>query len=158
MMAEYFSQGYGVRPINKQKRIAYFKKSYEAGYAVAGYDVAASLPNGPPEQDEIRKNEKDKILELANEGDACAQYNLGLMYEYGRGVEFYEEAEEAVEWYQKAAEQGLADAQCDLGLMYEYGRGVEQSDEKAREWYQKAADQGFEDAMVALNSLNLFSW
>ena len=69
MMAAYFSQGYGVQHINNQKAIAYFKKSYEAGYAVAGYDVAASLPNGSPEQDEIRKNAKDKILELANEGD-----------------------------------------------------------------------------------------
>ncbi|WP_444216008.1 tetratricopeptide repeat protein [Dialister hominis] len=63
-----------------------------------------------------------------------------------------------MEWFLKAAKQGLASAQYDLGLMYEFGRGVEQSDEKAREWYQKAADQGFEDAMVALNSLNLFSW
>ncbi|MCI6917073.1 MAG: hypothetical protein MR760_06830, partial [Dialister sp.] len=69
MMAAYFSQGYGVQPINEQKAIAYFKKSYEAGYPVAGYDVAASLPDGSPEQDEIRKNTKDNILELANEGD-----------------------------------------------------------------------------------------
>lgn len=83
MKAEYFSQGYGVQHINEQKAIAYFKKSYKAGYAVAGYDVAASLPDGSPEQDEIRKNAKDNILELANEGDACAQNNLGLMYEYG---------------------------------------------------------------------------
>ena len=78
MMANYFSQGYGVQPINNQKAIAYFKKSYKAGYAVAGYDVADSLPDGSPEQDEIRNNTKDNILELANEGDACAQNNLGL--------------------------------------------------------------------------------
>ena len=153
MMAAYFSQGYGVQPINKQKAIAYFKKSYEAGYAVAGYDVAASLPYGSPEQNEIRNHEIDKILELANEGDACAQYNLGLMYEYGRGVEFYEEAEEAVEWYQKAAEQGLADAQCDLGVMYQYGRGVEKSDEKAAEWVLKAAEQGLARAQYKLVSM-----
>ena len=102
MMAEYFSQGYGVRPINKQKRIEYLKKSYEAGYAVAGYDVAASLPDGSPEQDEIRKNTKDNILKLANEGDACAQNNLGDMYDNGTGVE--QSNEKAREWYLKAAE------------------------------------------------------
>ena len=140
MMAEYFSQGYGVRPINKQKRIEYLKKSYEAGYAVAGYDVAASLPDGSPEQDEIRKNTKDNILELANEGDACAQNNLGLMYAKGRGVARSDE--KAVEWVLKAAEQGLARAQCNLGDMYDNGTGVEQSNEKAREWYLKAAEQG----------------
>jgi len=75
MMAEYFWEGYGVQHINNQKAIAYFKKSYEAGYAVAGYDVAASLPDGSPEQDEIRNHAKDNILELANEEDVFAQTN-----------------------------------------------------------------------------------
>lgn len=64
----------------------------------------------------------------------------------------------AAEWFLKAAEQGLARAQYNLGVMYANGTGVAQSYEKAVEWYQKAAEQGFEDAMVALNSLNLFSW
>ena len=151
MMAEYFSQGYGVQPINQQKRIAYLKKSYEAGYAVAGYAVAASLPDGSPEQDEIRKNAKDNILELANEGDACAQNNLGLMYQNGRGVE--QSYEKAAEWYLKAAEQGLADAQYKLGVMYKYGWGVELSYEKAVEWVLKAAEQGLVDAQYILGGM-----
>ena len=148
MMAAYFSQGYGVQPINKQKAIAYFKKSYEAGYAVAGYDVADSLPDGSPEQDEIRNRTKDNVLELANEGDACAQNDLGCMYERGLGVE--RSYEKAVEWYLKAAEQGLADAQYDLGRMYENGDGVERSYEKATEWYLKAAEQGLARAQCNL--------
>ncbi|MCI6780825.1 MAG: sel1 repeat family protein, partial [Dialister sp.] len=148
MMAEYFWEGYGVQPINQQKGIAYFKKSYEAGYPVAGYDVAASLPDGSPEQDEIRKNTKDNILELANEGDACAQNNLGEMYEYGTGVE--QSDEKAVEWFLKAAEQGFARAQYNLGDMYYLGWGVEESDEKAVEWVLKAAEQGLADALYPL--------
>lgn len=140
MMAEYFSQGYGVRPINEQKRIEYLKKSYEAGYAVAGYDVAASLPDGSPEQDEIRKNTKDNILELANEGDAFAQTNAAWGYREGYGTAV--DHVEAVKWVRKAAEQGFARAQYDLGWMYQYGRGVERSDEKAAGWYLKAAEQG----------------
>ena len=151
MMAAYFSQGYGVQPINQQKGIAYFKKSYEAGYAVAGYDVAASLPDGSPEQDEIRNHAKDKILELANEGDACAQNNLGAMYYYGHGVE--QSYEKAAEWYLKAAEQGLADAQYKLGVMYKYGWGVELSYEKAVEWVLKAAEQGLVDAQYILGGM-----
>ena len=151
MMAEYFWEGYGVQPINKQKAIAYFKKSYKAGYPVAGYDVAASLPDGSPEQKEIRKNTKDNILELANEGDACAQNNLGLMYAKGRGVARSDE--KAVEWVLKAAEQGLAMAQCNLGDMYDNGTGVEQSNEKAREWYLKAAEQGLARAQYKLVSM-----
>ena len=144
MMAAYFSQGYGVQPINKQKAIAYFKKSYEAGYAVAGYDVAASLPDGSPEQDEIRKNAKDKILELANEEDVFAQASAAWGYREGYGTAV--DHVEAVKWVRKAAEQGFARAQYDLGLMYQFGRGVERSYEKAVEWYLKAAEQGYADA------------
>ena len=148
MMAAYFSQGYGVQPINKQKAIAYFKKSYEAGYAVAGYDVAASLPDGSPEQDEIRKNEKDNILELANEEDVFAQASAAWGYREGYGTAV--DHVEAVKWVQKAAKQGYARAQCNLGWMYKYGRGVEQSYEKAAGWYLKAAEQGYADAQCNL--------
>ena len=143
MMAEYFWEGYGVQHINNQKAIAYFKKSYEAGYAVAGYDVAASLPDGSPEQDEIRNHAKDNILELANEEDVFAQTNAAWGYREGYGTAV--DHVEAVKWVRKAAEQGFARAQYDLGWMYQYGRGVERSYEKAVEWVQKAAEQGLAD-------------
>ena len=148
MMAAYFSQGYGVQPINKQKAIAYFKKSYEAGYAVAGYDVAASLPDGSPEQKEIRNHAKDNILELANEEDVFAQASAAWGYREGYGTAV--DHVEAVKWVRKAAEQGFARAQYDLGLMYEFGTGVERSNEKAAEWYLKAAEQGYADAQYNL--------
>ena len=151
MMANYFSQGYGVQPINNQKAIAYFKKSYKAGYAVAGYDVAAFLPDGSPEQDEIRKNAKDKILELSNEGDVFAQANAAWGYSegYGTAVDHLE----AVKWVREAAKQGYARAQCNLGVMYLHGTGVELSYEKAREWWQKAAEQGLARAQYNLGEM-----
>ncbi len=148
MMAAYFSQGYGVQHINNQKAIAYFKKSYEAGYAVAGYDVAASLPDGSPEQKEIRNHAKDNILELANEEDVFAQASAAWGYREGYGTAV--DHVEAVKWVQKAAKQGYARAQCNLGWMYKYGRGVEQSYEKAAGWYLKAAEQGYADAQCNL--------
>jgi len=151
MMAAYFSQGYGVQPINNQKAIAYFKKSYEAGYAVAGYDVAASLPDGSPEQKEIRNHAKDKILELANEEDVFAQASAAWGYREGYGTAV--DHVEAVKWVRKAAEQGFARAQYDLGLMYQFGRGVERSYEKAVEWYLKAAEQGDADAQYHLGGM-----
>ena len=151
MMAAYFSQGYGVQPINKQKAIAYFKKSYEAGYAVAGYDVAASLPDGSPEQKEIRNHAKDNILELANEEDVFAQASATWGYREGYGTAV--DHVEAVKWVRKAAEQGFARAQYDLGLMYEFGTGVERSNEKAAEWYLKAAEQGYADAQYNLGDM-----
>ena len=38
------------------------------------------------------------------QGDANAQYNLGVMYMNGEGVE--QSTEEAIKWAKKAAEQG----------------------------------------------------
>ena len=151
MMAEYFWEGYGVQPINKQKAIAYFKKSYKAGYPVAGYDVAASLPDGSPEQKEIRNHAKDNILELANEEDVFAQASAAWGYREGYGTAV--DHVEAVKWVRKAAEQGFARAQYDLGLMYEFGHGVERSYEKAVEWYQKAAEQGAASAQGLLGEM-----
>jgi len=82
--------------------------------------------------------EFDDKLELAKQGDASAQYNLGLMYDAGRGVQ--QDDKTAVMWYTKAAEQGDADAQSILGFMYASGQGVQQNDKTAVIWYTKAAE------------------
>ena len=64
-----------------------------------------------------------KTLHLAEfEKNAQAQYNLGVMYDEGRGVR--QDGAEAVRWFRQAAEQGLAEAQHILGAMYANGRGV----------------------------------
>jgi TPR repeat protein len=77
---------------------------------------------------------------LADQGDAEAQFNLGTMYDYGRGVP--QDYAEAVTWYRKAADQGDADAQNNLGKMYFNGHGVPQDYNAALKWYRKSADQG----------------
>ena len=59
---------------------------------------------------------------LAEQGNADAQYNLGLMYKKGEGVT--QDYKIALKWYKLSAEQGNADAQSNLGVMYERGRGV----------------------------------
>ena len=45
----------------------------------------------------------------AEQGDADAQYNLGVMYDKGRGVP--QDYKTAVKWYRLAAEQGFAPAE-----------------------------------------------
>ena len=77
---------------------------------------------------------------LAEQGDSYAQYNLGLMYDYGEGV--IEDYTLAVYWYRQAAEQGHAKAQYNLGVMYERGKGIVQDDTQAVYWFRKAAEQG----------------
>ena len=50
----------------------------------------------------------ESLRRAAEQGNAVAQHNLGLCYDYGTGVE--KDGREAVKWYRKAAEQGYADA------------------------------------------------
>ena len=80
------------------------------------------------------------------------QFNLGVMYENGRGVE--KDEAEAVKWYRKAAEQESAVAQFYLGVMYANGRGVAKDEEEAVKWYRKAAANGFDPAKKALERMN----
>lgn len=59
---------------------------------------------------------------LAYQGDAEAQYSLGLSYLYAYGVS--QNYSKAVEWFQEAANQGHAEAQFVLGVIYGNGTGV----------------------------------
>ncbi|MNF48082.1 putative beta-lactamase HcpD precursor [compost metagenome] len=61
---------------------------------------------------------------LAEQGNAAAQSNLGLMYAQGQGVP--QDFKEAIKWYRLAAEQGAALAQSNLGVLYADGYGVPQ--------------------------------
>ena len=79
-------------------------------------------------------------LPLAEQGDVNAQYNLGIMYDNGRGVK--QDDFEAVKWFRKAAELGHANAQSNFGVAYSTGRGVRQDDVEAVKWFKKAAGNG----------------
>ena len=85
-----------------------------------------------------------EVQRLAEQGDASAQYNLGVMYNNGRGVP--EDEAEAVKWYRLAASQGYATAQYNLGVMYDNGDGVPEDDVQAYAWFNIAAAQGNEFA------------
>uniref|UniRef100_A0A914WL02 Sel1 repeat family protein n=1 Tax=Plectus sambesii TaxID=2011161 RepID=A0A914WL02_9BILA len=59
---------------------------------------------------------------VAEQGDARAQFILGLLYLNGQGVP--QSDEEAVTWFTKSAEQEYADAQFLMGIMYMMGQGM----------------------------------
>ena len=76
----------------------------------------------------------------AEQGQAEAQFTLGLFYYCGNGVK--QDYTEAVKWYRKAAEQGDADAQCNLGYCYDCGHGVKQ-DYRSRDMPKRSSTLGF---------------
>ena len=84
-------------------------------------------------------------IPLAEEGDATAQINLGVMYEDGKGV--LTSYKTAMKWYKRAAEQGDPRAQVNLGLMYAKGKGVIPDNINAYMWLYIAALTGDGDAI-----------
>ena len=83
----------------------------------------------------------------AQDGDASAQFDMGLMHELGLGLK--QDFNKAASWYKQGAEQGHSKAQNNLAAMYERGWGVEQSMEQVQRWLVLASEQG--DALAAAN-------
>ena len=72
-----------------------------------------------------------------HQGDADAQFNLGIMYDQGLGVN--QDLDEATRLYRSAADQGHARAHNNLGLMYADGDSAKQYFGEALRWFRKAA-------------------
>ena len=82
---------------------------------------------------------------LAEQGASDAQYNLGIMYNTGRGV--LQDHKTAIKWFRLSAEQGSANAQYNLGVMYDNGRGVIQDYIYAHMWANISASSGNKNAV-----------
>jgi uncharacterized protein len=72
----------------------------------------------------------------AAQGQAEAEFDLGVLYAQGRGVR--RDLTEAEQWYRKAADQGNAEAEFALGQMYSRGWGVPRDEADAIRWFQMA--------------------
>ena len=79
-------------------------------------------------------------LPLANQGNAEAQYWVGIAYELGSGVT--KDQEMSIKWLLRSAEQGNSEAQRAIGWNYWKGIGVKQDDTQAAIWARRSAEQG----------------
>jgi TPR repeat protein len=104
-------------------------------------------PAGPYEDgvEALQRGEPQIAYELfrplAERGDARAQYQLGVMYQYGMGG-LQLDWETARQWYKRAAEQDYADAQYKLSGLLE--------GQESLYWLCRAADNGNRDAQLEL--------
>jgi TPR repeat protein len=88
------------------------------------------------------------LTEAAGQGYAPAQYEVGRIYLYGRGVPI--DYTKALLWERKAADQGDPRAQRDLAFMYERGFGVERDAAQVIALNRKAAERGDPQAQLRL--------
>ena len=91
-------------------------------------------------------------------GARIAQFNLGMLYEQGKGVK--KDHKRAADWHLLAADAGLADAQFALGYLLEKGTAagtvLDTPDfAGAVHWYSRAANQGFGPAQQNLAQLHM---
>jgi hypothetical protein len=92
-----------------------------------------------------------ELQSLALQGDADAEWQLGVRYHNGEGVP-HDDAQ-AVQWFLRAAEQGQATAQATLGAYYWAGRGVAQDLSRAYFWSAIALADGDENSKSRLEGL-----
>lgn len=85
----------------------------------------------------------------AEEGDADAQYSLGLVYESLFSPAAYDEA---ARWYEQAAAQNHVSAQKNLAFLYEQGLGVRKDPLKAVNLLRLAG--GIDDELVLTSELD----
>lgn len=81
------------------------------------------------------------MRKAADAGVPDAQYNLGVMYNEGRGVA--PDPAQAAAWFIKAAEQGVLAANDNVGICYANGIGLPRDQAKAVWWFRRAAESGF---------------
>ena len=103
-------------------------------FAMTGFDEGAAAYERGDYETAVKE-----WRSAAEQGNAAAQFQLGVMYANGQGVP--QDYAEAVKWWRLAAEQGDAVAQLLLGTMYANGRGVAQDYVLAHMWFNLAAAQ-----------------
>jgi TPR repeat protein len=106
----------------EEGRAAYLKGDYQAAYEI--------------------------LRPLADSGDPEAQKMLGIMYDYGHGVEV--DQQQALNWYIRSAEQGQPAVQYQVGAKYFKGDGIPQDHAEAVRWWTMAADNGQVEAQFNL--------
>jgi len=98
----------------------------------------------------MEKRFNEQMVE-ANKGDVMAMYEIGRMYERGRGVK--EDISKAINWFKKASKKGSDSAHARLGVLYFTGVGFTKSYSKARSHLSTAAKKNNSTAQYYLGQL-----
>ncbi len=109
------------------------------------FPLAMVAPSAPPseitQRASVRQGEVERLENLVRGGSVQAAFDLGKMYEEGRGAE--RNLTRAVGYYTSAGDDGNSEALFRLGRIYEYGReSIQRNVVKALSYYARAAKLG----------------
>ncbi len=124
---------------DKTKGIQYLENAALSGSTTGKSKLGILLYAGVLDKPDY-ENALSLLSDAAELGEKEAQFYLGLMYDWGRGIN--QNSAKAAEWFHKSAAQGFLLAENLLGSYYVQGRGVEQNIDKGIELMEKAAAGG----------------
>jgi uncharacterized protein len=110
---------------------------------LCAFSSQAAIKQCPITLDQSDDNNIQEHLQRANDGDACAQFNMGY--------QFYTQQDytESEHWYAKAAEQGVSRGAFEIAMLYR-DKLLPGDDSERKRWLNQAAEQGFMLAQVEL--------
>lgn len=144
-LAEMYQAGVGT-PQKADKANKWYRLAADSSHPAAQMQLANRYLQDDNDGDAARW-----YARAAAQGEAQAQFRLGLLYLEGRGVE--QDDAQAAKWLNEAAQQGVTAAQNNLGSLYESGRGVTQDNGEAVRWYNQAAKAGDAYAQNSLGAM-----
>jgi clan AA aspartic protease (TIGR02281 family) len=98
------------------------------------------MPGGAISIEIAQASTTDALKARAEQGDAAAQNDLGVLYHKGSGVP--KNLQEAARLYKLSADQGYAKGQVNLGILNFFGDGVPKNQEESARLFQLAAAKG----------------
>jgi enhanced entry protein EnhC len=141
-----FGQGTKVSPV---KALYWYKRAAAQGFDKA-YLSLGFLYETEFKQYDLAKNWYEKALK---NDQGLANFNLALMYDYGKGST-KENKQQAFGYYLQAANSGVSETYYPLALKYYNGVGTERNVESAYNWFNKAYQQGDNRALAKLAFMN----
>lgn len=126
------------------KPIRDIEESALAGDAEFQHDLAAIYVSGQAGVKVNYSRAADWFREASYGGIANAQYNLGVLYHQGLGVQ--QDTKKALTLYRVAAASGHAEAAYNLGIAHVEGVGVTYNPQIAAAYFERAAEGGVAEA------------
>ena len=146
-LASYYELGLVVEQ-DYAKAVKHYEKAIMLGFFDARFNLALLMIKPEAGFNDLNKA-RVLMQELAEAGDAEAQYSLSLMFKDEMGT-VLADLNQATYWLRLAAKAGHAEAQFNLGLQYLNGDGVKQDEKIAFQWFSKAAAQEVASAQFNL--------
>ena len=123
-----------------------------AGEATAQHDLAAIYTAGHGGVNVDYARALKWFTEASHNGSANAQYNLGVLYHQGLGVQ--KDTAKAIEMYRVAASNNHPEALYNLAIAYVEGVGVEYNPQIAANYFERSAIGGIVEAAYNLGLLH----